>query len=141
MRAEQHFGSRLVEYERNMAERTWHEESVVTELRRELQQARLQVSGGSCLAEQQQRQLESAPVEPLPECLGILRMKAVSVFESSVPAAPEQAQGFVVLRLLLLMLALKLLDGQFLRAAMSTLLMRIRPKNPLARRQIGDGLW
>ena len=25
VRAEQHFGSRLVEYERNMAERTWHE--------------------------------------------------------------------------------------------------------------------
>ena len=34
----------------------WHEESVVTELRRELQQARLQVSRGSGLAEQQQRQ-------------------------------------------------------------------------------------
>ena len=47
----------------------WHEESVVMELRRELQQTRLQVSGGSGLAEQQQRQLESAPVEPLPECL------------------------------------------------------------------------
>ena len=29
----------------------WHEESVVTELRRELQQARLQVSHGSGLAE------------------------------------------------------------------------------------------
>ena len=71
------------------------------ELRRELQQARLQVSGGSGLAEQQQRQLESAPVEPLPECLGTLRMKAVSdpfresslVFESSMPAAPEQIHG------------------------------------------------
>ena len=48
------------------------------ELRRELQQARLQFSGDSGLAEQQQRQLESAPVEPLPECLGTLRMKAVS---------------------------------------------------------------
>ena len=56
----------------------WHEESVVVELRRELEQARLQASGGSGLAEQQQRQLESAPVEPLPECLGTLRMKAVS---------------------------------------------------------------
>ena len=31
---------------------SWHEESVVTELRRELQQARLQVSGGSGLAEE-----------------------------------------------------------------------------------------
>ena len=56
----------------------WHEESVVTEPRRELQQVRLQVSGGSGLAEQQQRQLESALVEPLPEYLGTLRMKAAS---------------------------------------------------------------
>ena len=89
-----------------------------------------------------QRQLESDTVELLLECLGTLRMKAVSdpfreislVCESSMPAALEQAQGFVVLRLLLLTLALKLLDGQFLRP-------RIRPKNPLARRRIGDGLW
>ena len=123
----------------------WHEESVVTELRRELQQARLQFSGGSGLAEQQQRQLESAPVEPLPKCLGTLRMKAASdpfrvsslALESSMPAAPEQTHGV----LLLLTLALKLLDGQFLRSRTSTLLMRIRPKNPLARRRIGDGLW
>ena len=79
----------------------WHEESVVMELRRELQQARLQVSGGSGLAELQQRQLESAPMEPLPECLGTLRMKAVSdpfresslVSESSMLAAPEQIHG------------------------------------------------
>ena len=56
----------------------WHEESVATELRRELQQAMMQVSRGSFLAEQQQRQLESAPVEPLPECLGTLRTKAAS---------------------------------------------------------------
>ena len=56
----------------------WHEENVVTELRRELQQARMQVSRGSGLAEHQQRQLESVPVEPMPECLGTLRMKAAS---------------------------------------------------------------
>ena len=35
---------------------TWHEENVVSELRRELHQARLQISRGSGLAEQQQRQ-------------------------------------------------------------------------------------
>ena len=56
----------------------WHEENAVSELRQELHQARLQVSHGSGLAEQQQRQPESDTVEPLPECLGILRMKAVS---------------------------------------------------------------
>ena len=77
-----------------------HEQDVVenAELRRELQQARIQVSRGSGLAEQQQRQLESAPVEPLPERLGTLRMEASSdpfrvsslAFGSSVPAAPEQ---------------------------------------------------
>ena len=45
----------------------WHEENVVSELRQELHQARLQVSHGSGLAEQQQRQLESArTVEPDP---------------------------------------------------------------------------
>ena len=44
----------------------WHEEKVVTELRREIQQARLQVSSGGGLAEQQQRRLESALVEPVP---------------------------------------------------------------------------
>ena len=127
----------------------WHEERVVTELRQELQQARSHVSRGSGLAEQQQRQFESAPMEPLPERLGTLRIKAVSdpfrvsslAFGSSMPATPEQTHGFVVLRLLLLTLALKLLDGQFLRPGTSTLLMRIRPKNPLARRRIGDGLW
>ena len=54
----------------------WHEESGTTELRRELQQARMQVSHGSGLAAQQQRQLESVPVEPLPERLGTLRTKA-----------------------------------------------------------------
>ena len=78
----------------------WHEESVVTELRRELQQAMLQDSRRSGLAEQQ-RQLESAPMEPLPECLGTLRMKAASdpfrvsslAFESSMPAAPQQTHG------------------------------------------------
>ena len=72
----------------------WHEESIVTELRRELQQARLQDSRGSGLAEQQQRQLESSR-------LGTLRMKAASdpfrvsslAFESSMPAAPEQTHG------------------------------------------------
>ena len=36
---------------------------------------------------------------------------------------------------------LELLDGQFLRPGTTTLLMRIHPKNPLARRWIGDGLW
>ena len=77
----------------------WHEESVVTELRRELHQAR-QVCHGSGLAEQQQRQLESDTVELSLECLGTLRMRAVSdpfrerslVCESSMPAVPEQAQ-------------------------------------------------
>ena len=112
--------SDLKKHEQDLVENAlaWHEESVVTELRRELQDSR-----GSGLAEQQQRQLESDPVEPLPECLGTLRMKAVSdpfresslVFGSSMPAAPEQTHLFVVLRLLLLTLALKLLDGQFLR--------------------------
>ena len=76
----------------------WHEESVAMELRQELQQAKLHVSRGLGLAEQQQRWLESAPVEPLPECLGTLRMKAASdpfrvsslAFRSSMPAAPEQ---------------------------------------------------
>ena len=79
----------------------WHEESVVTELRQELHQARLHVSCGSGLAEQQQRQLESDTVEPLLERFGTLRMKAVSdpfherslVCESSMPAAPEQTYG------------------------------------------------
>ena len=56
----------------------WHEENVATELHRELQQARIQVSRGSGLAEQLQRQLESVPVEPLPERLGTLRTKAAS---------------------------------------------------------------
>ena len=46
----------------------WHEENVVSELRQELHQVRLQVSHGSGLAEQQQRQLESDIVEPQPEC-------------------------------------------------------------------------
>ena len=56
----------------------WHEESVATELRPELQKVRMQISRGSGLAEQQQRQLESVPVEPMPECLGTLRTKAAS---------------------------------------------------------------
>ena len=55
-----------------------YEESVATELRRELQHALMQFSRGSWLAEQQQRQLESAPVEPAPERLGTLRTKAAS---------------------------------------------------------------
>ena len=66
-----------------------------------LHQARLHVSRGSDLAEQQQRQLESDAVEPLLERFGTLRMKAVSdpfrerslVCKSSMPAAPEQAYG------------------------------------------------
>ena len=76
----------------------WHEESVVTELRRELHQARLHVSRGSGLAEQQRRQLESDTVEPLLDRFGTLRMKAVSdpfherslVCKSSMAAAPVQ---------------------------------------------------
>ena len=74
--------SDVKKHERDLMENAkalaWHEENVATELRRELQQAMMQVSRGSCLAEQQQRQLESAPVEPLPECLGTLRTKAAS---------------------------------------------------------------
>ena len=50
----------------------WHEENAVSELRQELHQARLQVSHGSGLVEQQ-KQLESDAVEPLLECLGTLR--------------------------------------------------------------------
>ena len=49
-----------------------------TELRWELQQARMQVSRGSGLPAQQQRQLESAPVEPVPECHETLRTKTTS---------------------------------------------------------------
>ena len=79
---EEHFGSQLVEQEQDLVENfealAWHEERVATELRWELQQARMQVSRGSGLAEQQQRRLESAPVEPLPEYLGTLRTKAAS---------------------------------------------------------------
>ena len=74
--------SDVEKHERDLVENAealaWHEETVATELRRELQQAMMQVSRGSCLAEQQQRQLEPAPVEPLPECLGTLRTKAAS---------------------------------------------------------------
>ena len=74
--------SDVKKHERDLVESAgtlaWHEESVATELRRELQQAMMQVSRGSCLAGQQQRQLESAPVEPLPECFGTLRTKATS---------------------------------------------------------------
>ena len=80
VRLEQHFGSRLVEHEWDLVENgealAWHEESAATELRRELQQARMLVSRDSGLAEQQQ--LESAPVEPLPECLGTFRTKTAS---------------------------------------------------------------
>ena len=42
------------------------------------EQAMMQVSRGSCLAGQQQRQLEPAPVEFLAECFGTLRTKAAS---------------------------------------------------------------
>ena len=94
--------SDVKKHERDLVENAealaWHEESVATELRRDLRQARMQVSRGSGLAEQQQRQLESALVEPMPECLGTLRIKAASdpfrvsslAFGSPVPAAPEQ---------------------------------------------------
>ena len=57
----------------------WHKESGKTELRRELQQARMQVSRDSGLAEQQQKQLESASVEPLPERLGTLRTRRLQI--------------------------------------------------------------
>ena len=55
--------SDVKEHEQDLVENAealaWHEErSAATELRRELQQARMQVSRGSGLAEQQQRQLE-----------------------------------------------------------------------------------
>ena len=48
-------------------------------------------------------------MEPLLERFGTLRMKAVS------DPFRERPKGFVVLRLPLLTLALKLLDGKFLR--------------------------
>ena len=61
--------SDVKKHERDLVENAealaWHEESVATELRQELQQARMQVSCGSGLAEQ----LESAPLEPLPSAL------------------------------------------------------------------------
>ena len=60
--------SDVKQHERDLVENdealAWHEENVVTEHRWKLQQARMQVSRGSGLAEQQQRQSESAPVEP-----------------------------------------------------------------------------
>ena len=79
----------------------WHEESVVTELRQELHQARLHVSRGSGLVEQQQRQLESDAVEPLLERFwdsedegGFRPFRERSlVCKSSMPAAPEQTYG------------------------------------------------
>ena len=74
--------SDVKKHERDLVENAealaWHEESGTTERRRELQQARMQVSRGSGLEEQQQKQLESASVEPLPERLGTLRTKAAS---------------------------------------------------------------
>ena len=55
-------------HERDLVENAetlaWHEESGTTELRWELQQARMQVSCGSGLAEQQQKQSVSASVGP-----------------------------------------------------------------------------
>ena len=74
--------SDVKKHERDYVENTealaWHEENVATELHRELQQARMQVSRGSGLAGQQRRQLESASVEPLPERFGTLRTKTPS---------------------------------------------------------------
>ena len=74
--------SDVKKHERDLVENAealaWHEESSTTELRGELQQARIQFSRGSGLAAQQQRRLESAPVEPLPERLGTLRTKTAS---------------------------------------------------------------
>ena len=128
----------------------WHEENVVSELRQELHQARLQVSRGSGLAEQQQRQLESDTVEPLPECLGILRMKAVSdpfrerslVCESSTPGAPEQAQGVGGSETLVADVGVAarwtipaLRDVNIADEDSS------EESSPMARRRIGDELW
>ena len=74
--------SDVKKHERDLVENgealAWHEESGMTELRRELQQARMQVSRGSGLAEQQQKQSESASVEPLLERFGTSRTKAAS---------------------------------------------------------------
>ena len=62
----------MKKHERDLVENAealaWHEESVVAELRRELQQVRLQVSRGSGLAEQQQSLLLWSPC---PSALGL----------------------------------------------------------------------
>ena len=72
--------SDVKEHEQDLVENAeavaWHEEGVVSELHRELQQARMQGSSG--LVKQQQKQSKSALVEYMPECLGTLRMKAAS---------------------------------------------------------------
>ena len=70
--------SDVKKHERDLVENAEALTLGTTELRWELQQARMQVSRGSGLAEQQQRQSESAPVEPLPECLGTLKTKTAS---------------------------------------------------------------
>ena len=54
----------------------WHEEGVVSELRRELLQAKLQ--GDSGIVKQRQKQFESTLMEPMPEYLETLRKKAAS---------------------------------------------------------------
>ena len=58
-----------------------------------------------------------------------------------MPAAPEQIHGVCGPETPVADVGVELLDGQFVRPGMSTLLMRIHQKNPLARRRIGDGLW
>ena len=123
----------LVENAESLA---WHEENVVSELRQELHQARLQVSHGSGLAEQQQRQLESDTVEPLLERLGTLRMKAVSdpFRERSLVCESETSVADVGVEA-----ARWEIPSPSIR--MSTLPMRIRPNSPLVRRRIGDELW
>ena len=60
----EHFAEKKQEQDlvENAEALAWHEESVVTELRRELQQARFLVA--QAWRSSQQRQLESAPMEP-----------------------------------------------------------------------------
>ena len=70
--------SDVKKHERDLVENAEALTLGTTELRWELQQARLQVSRASGLAEQQQRQSESGPVESLRKCLGTLRTNTAS---------------------------------------------------------------
>ena len=62
MRAEQHFGSRLVEYERNMAERTWQE---VGANRAEVTSALEAVAANEPMTQAHQRSVDSFAIELL----------------------------------------------------------------------------